>query len=153
MSSVAAHPLRAARDRTGFAGDSQPTIPAKVQIGVCRLGASRVGTSVNDFYQVDSCSVSSTTIWIASSVVPRPRLNRIAPIPIGSGTRVANKTDDISTSSERHADPVNAASLGKIRLDTCGSGAIRAVETRDWLWVSVVAHRPSHDTTSAHALI
>ena len=50
-------------------------------------------------------------------------------------------------------NPVDAASLGKIRLDTCGSGAIRAVETRDWLWVSVVAHRPSHDTTSAPALI
>ena len=44
---------------------------------------------------------------------------------------MADKTDDISTLSEWHADPVDAASLGKIRLDTCGSGAIRTIETGD----------------------
>ncbi len=46
---------------------------------------------------------------ISSRVVVRPRLKRIAPIPIWGGTFIAFNTGDNSTEPEWQAEPVDAA--------------------------------------------
>jgi len=51
----------------------------------------------------------STTASISSSVVPRPRLKRIAPMPTSSATPIASSAGDSSTRPAWHAEPVEAA--------------------------------------------
>ena len=51
----------------------------------------------------------ATTASISSAVFCFPRLKRIAPIPICSGTRIAGRTGEGSICSEWHAEPVEAA--------------------------------------------
>src|SRR5215207_6505487 len=53
----------------------------------------------------------ATTASISSAVVCLPRLKRIAPIPIRSGTRIAARTGESSICPEWHAEPVDAATL------------------------------------------
>ena len=48
---------------------------------------------------------------ISSRVVVRPRLKRIAPIPIWGGTFIAFNTGDNSTEPEWQAEPVEAATF------------------------------------------
>jgi hypothetical protein len=50
-----------------------------------------------------------TTSEISSRVVHRPRLKRIAPSPMCSGTAMAFKTGESSTRPEWQAEPVEAA--------------------------------------------
>jgi len=54
-----------------------------------------------------------TTASISSSVVVRPKLNRIAPMPISGGTRIAFRTGESVTAPEWQAEPVEAATPPK----------------------------------------
>ena len=54
-----------------------------------------------------------TTCSISSRVVVRPRLKRMAPIPISGGTFIAFNTGESSTDPEWQAEPVEAATPSK----------------------------------------
>src|SRR6266851_10526346 len=54
-----------------------------------------------------------TTCSISSRVVVRPRLKRMAPMPISGGTFIAFKTGESSTDPEWQAEPVEAATPSK----------------------------------------
>ena len=55
-----------------------------------------------------------TTCSISSRVVARPRLKRIAPIPISGGTFIAFNTGESSTEPEWQAEPVEAATPSRL---------------------------------------
>jgi hypothetical protein len=51
----------------------------------------------------------ATTLSISSDVVSVPKLKRMAPMPIRSGTLIAARTGESSLRPEWHAAPVDAA--------------------------------------------
>ena len=84
------------------------------------------GNSESEFLRTEKCVPSATaprmigtsyrretTCSISSRVVVRPRLKRMAPIPISGGTCIAFNTGESSTDPEWQAEPVEAATSFK----------------------------------------
>jgi hypothetical protein len=72
----------------------------------------------------------ATTLSISSDVVSVPKLKRMAPMPIRSGTLIAARTGESSIRPEWHAEPVDAATPL-----ICTSMSAPILPTNETLWV------------------
>jgi hypothetical protein len=104
---------------------------ARIGLSACWRKNGALWNVLHPGDQVDMITARrATTLSISSDVVALPKLKRIAPIPILSGTPIAARTGESSTRPEWHAEPVDAATSR-----SCPSMSAPILPTNDTLRV------------------